>query len=236
MSQLIKLSINDFKLIFRDPSLRIFFGLPVIFFVLTLWFLPNLVEQYEGIIPYLPLIVIFAMFENTQGFCFINTMVFVDEKETNVAKVYGVVPVGKKSFVLSRLAIPYALTLLLNALFLYLQPFFDLSVFTIFLLPALFALIVPVYVLIINVMVKNRLEGLMYIKVVNIFVLLPFAAFFVPAAFKHSFGLLPTHWLYQGAENMLLQKDATLFLFLSFIFFMALLWYLTNRFVKVHFE
>lgn len=236
MNQLIKLSINDFKLIFRDPTLRIFLLLPILFFVLTLWFLPNLVEQYEAIIPYLPLIVIFAMVENTQGFCFLCTMVFVDEKETNVAKVYGVLPVGKKAFILSRLVIPYLLTLFLNALFLYLQAFFEISFFYVIMIPALFALLVPAYVLIINVIVKNRMEGMMYIKVLNIFVLIPFAAFFVPDTFKHGFGLFPTHWLFQGTENLLLDKNPLLFLFLGFILLMILLWYFTNRFVKIHFE
>ena len=94
-------------------------------------------------------------------------MVFVEEKETYVAKVYGVLPVSKRAFVLSRMFIHFVFNIMLNVVLLILQPFFSIGILSVTLVSILSGLIVPIYVLIINVYVKNKVEALMYIKLLN---------------------------------------------------------------------
>ena len=236
MKQLIKVSINDTRLIFRDPTLRVFFVLPLVLYLLVLWFLPSLVEEYSFLTPYLSAILVLAVIENTQTFCIICSMVFVEEKETYVAKVYGVLPVSKRAFVLSRMFIPFVFTIMLNVVLLILQPFFSIGILSVTLVSILSGLIVPIYVLIINVYVKNKVEALMYIKLLNIFVLLPLAAFFLPGYFKIFFGILPTHWLFQSLDNIFKHQNYVVNLIIGYSFFLTLLIYFTNRFVKKHFD
>lgn len=93
-----KLAINDFQLIFREPSLRSFLVLPILLFALVMWFIPYLVHTYDFLVPYIPVMLVVCVIEVTQTFSFISSMVLIEEKETLVAKTYGIVPVSKIGF------------------------------------------------------------------------------------------------------------------------------------------
>jgi fluoroquinolone transport system permease protein len=235
MNQILKLAITDFKIIFRDSSLKSFLFLPILLFVLMIWVVPPLVETYDLLTPYLSLFLVVAIIENTQMFCFISTMVLIDEKETDVAKVYGVVPLTKVEYILSRFLIPYVFTVLLNVIMFAVQPLFVISFGIGFLISCLAALVVPVYVLSINAFVQNRMQGMIYIKAFNMLVLVPIAAFFVPENIKHLFGIFPTHWVFQSIENVTMGNSVILMLTVGFVFFTTLVWLTSKLFIKRHF-
>lgn len=226
---------TDFKLIFRDPSLRAFLVLPVVLFVLIVWLVPRLVAQYDFLEPYLPLFLVVAVIENTQMFSFISSMVLIDEKETEVARNYGVVPLSRWEYLLSRFLLPYLFTFLLNVILFLVQPFFEISLATNLLLSFLTALIVPVYVLGINSIAKNRMQGMVWVKAFNMLVLLPVAAFFVPAPWKFLFGVFPTHWVFQSVELATAGLSIGLLAGIGFVFFGLLLWWLSRLFSERHF-
>lgn len=235
MHQLIKVSLSDFKLIFRDASLRVFLFLPGLIYLLINLFLPWLVSRFEGVSEYVPYVLIVATIENTQMFGFIYSMVLIDEKETEVAKVYGVLPVSKGGFILFRLIIPCLLTVLLTWILLIIQPFYALSLWATLLFSILAGLIVPVYALGISILSKNKMEGMVWIKIFNIAVILPVVAFFVPETFSFLFGVFPTHWAFQGL-NHLIEGSAFLWQAVAgFIYFIVLLVLTARKFSKVHF-
>lgn len=235
MKKLSSLALTDFKLIFRDPSLRSFLALPLLFFAMVLYVLPWLLNKFPEVEAYLPILLCLMLIENTQMFSFINSMVFIDEKETQVNKVYATVPLSTTAFIGSRMLLPYTITVLLNFILLLIQPFYELAVLPSLLLSILIGMIVPIYVMLMTKLVENRMKGMVYIKALNILVLLPFAAFFMPGHLQHTFGLLPTHWCIQAAYD-LFTEDAfvTNFLF-ALLYFVLLLIYLLKRFRGSHF-
>lgn len=235
MKKIFKLSITDFKLIFRDPSLRTFLFFPVILIVLIIWVLPSLVEKYDFLIPFLPVFIIVAAIENTQMFCFISSMVLIDEKESDVAKVYGIVPFTKFQYIISRFLIPYLFTVALNIILFFAQPFYTISLGNNLAISFLTALIVPLYVLSINAIVKNRMQGMVYIKAFNMIVLIPIVAFFVPEKIKHVFGVLPTHWIFQSIDNVVNQLSIVKFTVIGFLFIGGLIWIASKQFIQKHF-
>ena len=235
MKKILKLAFTDFKLIFRDSSLKSFLVLPVILFVLIIWAVPSLLEKYTFLVPYLSLFLVVAVIENTQMFCFINTMVLIDEKESEVAKVYGVVPLSKLEYIVSRFLIPYLFTVALNLILLFVQTICELSVISILLISFLAALVVPVYALAVNSVVQNRMQGMVYVKAFNMLVLMPIAAFFVPEKFVHLFGVFPTHWVFQSIDKATQNLSITLFAAIGFIFFLTLLWLVFLIFIRKHF-
>lgn len=236
MKKIIKLSLIDFKLIFRDPALRTFLFFPLILISLIIWALPALVMKHDFLLPYLPVFLVVAVIENTQMFCFISSMVLIDEKESDVAKVYGVVPFTKWQFIISRFLIPYFFTVLLNIVLLKIQPFYIISLSSNLAISLLTGLIVPIYVLAINAIVKNRMQGMVYIKAFNMLVLIPIAAFFVPETFKHFFGFFPTHWIFQSVDNVTKGLSIATVSIIGFIFLGLLLWFVSKQFVKNHFN
>jgi len=235
MSKILKLAITDFNLIFRDSSLRSFFFLPIIIFAFIIWVVPYLVETYDFLLPYLPVFLAVAVIENTQMFCFISTMVLIDEKETDVAKVYGVVPLTKEAYIFSRFLIPYFFTVFLNIAMLLAQPFYVIPFGIVILISCLAALVVPVYVLAINSIVQNRMQGMVYVKAFNMLVLIPLAVFFVPENIRHLFGIFPTHWLYQSIDYAVQGFSAIYVLVIGFAYFTILFWFISRLFVKKHF-
>ncbi|MCB0644464.1 MAG: hypothetical protein KDC44_22625 [Phaeodactylibacter sp.] len=235
MKKILKLAFTHTKLIFRDPSLRAFLVLPVVLFVLIVWLVPRLVAQYDFLEPYLPLFLVVAVIENTQMFSFISSMVLIDEKETEVARNYGVVPLSKWEYLLSRFLIPYSFTVLLNVILFLVQPFYDIAFGTNLLLSLLTGLIVPAYVLGINSIAKNRMQGMVWIKAFNMLVLIPIAAFFVPQQWKHIFGIFPTHWVFQSVEAVTAGLSIALPALLGFVFFAGLMWVLSRLFIQRHF-
>ncbi|GAA5033255.1 hypothetical protein GCM10011506_25240 [Marivirga lumbricoides] len=236
MQKLLKLALMDFKLIFRDPSLKSFLALPLLLFAIVIFGFPYLVTEFEGVKPYLDVMMVVVLVENTQMFCFINSMVLLDEKETEVSKVYGIVPLSIFEFITSRFLFPYLFTLLLNVAMLEVQTFYEVPLMQNLLLSAIAALIVPVYALGINSFVKNRMQGMVYAKAFNILVLIPFAAFFVPEQFKWAFGLFPTHWLFQGMDQLLAGNSPFLNLGIATAYLLILLIVLSKTFKRSHFS
>lgn len=235
MKKIAKLALTDFKLIFRDPTLRSFLALPVLLFLLVVYLVPYLADTYEALAPYLPLFLIVGAIENTQLFCFISSIVLIDEKESDVAKVYGVVPMSKGQYILSRFMIPYLFTVLLNVILFAVQPLFSIGWGLNLILSLLSALIVPVYALAINSMVENRIKGMVYIKAFNMVVLIPIAAFFVPDSFSHLFGILPTHWIFQSIEQVALGSLPWWMPLIGFAFFAVLTVWVARVFIRRHF-
>lgn len=235
MKKILKLAITDFKLIFRDPSLRSFLFFPIILMTLIVWVLPTLVQKQDFLIPFIPVFLIVAAIENTQMFSFISSMVLIDEKESDVAKVYAIVPFTKFNYIISRFLLPYLFTVTLNVVLFSIQPFYTITLGNILVISTLTALIVPLYVLSINAIVKNRMQGMVYIKAFNMIVLLPIAAFFVPEKMKHIFGILPTHWIFQSIDNLVRGIPIANFAIIGFVFIGVLIGIASKRFIQKHF-
>jgi len=235
MKQLLKVSISDFKMIFRAPSLRIFFALPIMILLVTNVFLPWLIGKFPLVEDYAIYVVVLATIEVTQMFGFIYSMVLIEEKEQEVSKVYGIMPISRIAFSLSRLLISVLITIVLTALILQIQPFYEISILQSLLFGAMAGLVVPAYVLSVALMSKNKMEGMVWIKVVNIAVVLPTVAFFVPQGFTWLFGILPTHWAFQGLYQLFIGQGFVLHLVIGTVFFIILISLLVQRFAKNHF-
>lgn len=235
MKKIFSLALADFKIIFRDPSLKSFLFLPILLFALIVWAVPPLVESYDFLADYLYLFLVVAVIENTQMFSFISSMVLVDEKENMVNKVFGIVPLKKSEFILSRFLLPYTFTVLLNIILLSVQTLIPISIVQLLTVSFVAALVVPAYAMAVNSFVKNRMQAMIYIKAINMLVLLPIAAFFIPGNLKHLFGILPTHWLFQSIQAITVNESPNILLLVSLLFFALLIVFMAKLFSKRHF-
>jgi fluoroquinolone transport system permease protein len=235
MKQLIKLSVSDFKIIFRDLSLRVFLFMPIFIFLVINYFLPFLIIKFPVFEDYVIYVIIVATIELVQMFGFIYSMVLIDEKETEVAKIYGVLPVSKFWFIIFRLIIPMIITAILTWLILMVQPFYDLSPFSLVIFAALTGLTVPVYVIGIVNMCKNRMEGMVWIKVFNVIVLIPIAAFFIPDTLQKLIGVFTTHRVFQSMYSIINAEIYQWQIILGMLYFIVLLYILARKFSVKHF-
>ena len=235
MLSYLKLSLSDFKLIFRDKTLQFFLLMPLLVFAVLNLFLPYLVAQFPVVEDYVSFVVIVATIEVTQMFGFIYAMVLIDEKETQVSKVYGVLPVSKIAYVLSRFILPVLITILITWLILLVQPFYDLSPALTLVFSVLSGLIVPVYSISVAILSKNRMEGMVWIKVFNLIVIIPIAAFFLPKAWTWLMAIFPTYWAFQSLDDLIVGQAFWMNYLIGFAFLMLLTMLAARRFAKVHF-
>lgn len=235
MEKLIKVALNDFKLIFRDGSLRFFFIFPVLSIFVVRYGFPYVADSFEVLRGYIPILLMAATMQSSLMFGFIYSMVLIDEKDTKVAKVYGVLPVSNFWFVISRLVAPFAFSTFGTFLMLLVEPFYGLSIVENLVYSALAGLVAPVMALFVATVAKNKIEGMTWQKLFNLPVSLPLLAFFVPASVSFLFAILPTHWAYQGFSRMIVGEGFLFFFAVGFFYSFVLIWILGRRFSVSHF-
>lgn len=235
MNQLLNISISDFKLVFRDPSLRTFLFMPVLVLLIIDVFLPWLAGEYEVVTEYVPYVIMAASLQTSTMFGFIYCMVFIDEKDTQVSKMYGILPVSKFYFILFRLLIPFLMSTFMTFVLLYGQPFFEMSAIGALIFALLAALVAPVFALSISILSKNKMTGMTWFKLINLLATLPLLAYFIPGSLGNIFGIVPTYWLFNGLEAAFITGDSLLPVGIGFLFSTLLLILLTLRFVRSHF-
>ncbi len=236
MEKLINTSLNDFKLVFRDKSLRLFFIFPILNLLVIRYGVPYLAEHFEGAKDYIHVIVMAITMQGALIFGFIYSMVLIDEKDTQVAKVYGILPISKFWFVIFRLIAPFLFSAIATFLLLLVEPFYGISLGMNFIYSALTGLVAPMMALFVAMMAKNKIEGMTWQKLFNMPVSLPLLAFFVPASFSFVFGILPTHWAYQGFNGLINGESYAFYLFVGFAYSFLLITLMAQKFSKVHFH
>lgn len=236
MEKLIKVAINDFKLVFRDRSLRFFFIFPVLNLLVVRYGFPFVTDTFVVLKDYIAVLLMAVSMQGSLIFGFIYSMVLIDEKDTHVAKVYGVLPVSKFWFVIFRLIAPFLFSTLATFLILIVEPFFGISIVPNLIYSALSGLVAPMMVLFVAITAKNKIEAMTWQKLFNLPVSLPLLAFFVSPSYIIIFGILPTHWAYQGFENLIIGNIYIIFFLIGFIYSLLIIGLMARIFSKIHFR
>ena len=236
MKKLTKVAINDFRLVFRDNSLKIFILLPLLNFLVIRYALPHIVKIFEVLQNYIFIILMLATMQGSIAFGFIYSMVLVDEKDTNVAKVYGILPISKFWFVVFRLIPPFLLAIIATFLLLLVEPFYGLSLVPNLVYSILTGLIAPLMILFIAIIAKNKIEAMTWQKLFNLPLFLPLLAFFAPTSFSLVFAVFPTFWAYQVFNFLINGENFWIYLFIGFSHSILLLVLMIKRFIRNHFN
>ena len=236
METLIKVAINDFRLVFRDNSLKIFLALPLLTLVIVKYAVPYIVGIYPVIKDYIPIILMMATTQGSTAFGFIYSMVLVDEKDTNVAKVYGILPISKVWFVVFRLIPPFVLATLTTFLLLLVEPFYGFPVIQSLVYSMLVGLIVPLMIMFVAIPAKNKMEAMTWQKIFNLPIVLPIAAFYVPASFSFLFMIFPTFWAFQGLDSLINSGNFWLYMLIGFAQSILFIGLMVQRFTRNHFS
>lgn len=236
MKKLVTVAINDFRLVFRDTSLKIFIFLPLLILVVIRYGAPYVVGVFPGMQAYINVILMLATMQGSITFGFIYSMVLVDEKDTNVAKVYGILPVSKFWFVVFRLIPPFLLATLATFLLLLVEPFYGLSTISSLGYSILAGLAAPLMTLFIATIAQNKIEAMTWQKLFNLPLFLPILAFFVPASFSFVFAIFPTFWAYQGFDALINGGNFGFYMLIGLAHSLMFIVLLIRKFTLVHFR
>jgi fluoroquinolone transport system permease protein len=236
MKTLVMVAINDFRLVFRDSSLKIFIILPLMTLLVVRYAVPHIAGMYPGIEAYIPIILMLATMQGATAFGFIYSMVLVDEKDTAVARVYGILPVSKFWFVVFRLFPPFALATIATFLLLVAEPFFGFPWVASFVYSILAGLTAPIMTLFVATVSNNKIEAMTWQKLFNLPLFLPVLVFFVPVSISFVFAIFPAFWAYKGFDALINGGVFWLFMLAGFVHSLVLIVLVINRFTRNHFR
>ena len=236
MDKLIRVAINDFRLVFRDNSLKIFLALPLMTLVIIRYAVPYIASIYGILQDYISVILMLATMQGSTAFGFIYSMVLVDEKDTSVAKVYGVLPISQFWFVVFRLIPPFGLAALSTFLLLLVEPFYGLPVIPALIYSLLAGLVAPIMTLFVAMLAKNKIEAMTWQKLFNLPLVMPILAFYLPISISFIFAVSPTFWAYQGLNALIEGGRFWVHMLIGFTLSILLTVLMIKKFTGSHFR
>lgn len=132
---------------------------------------------------------------------FSGAVVALGEMETGIVKCLIVTPLGKKGYLFSRIGLPAVIAGLYD---LFIVTFFSLTEipFLETVILSFFSVIMAIVVcMFILAFARNRLEGMVFIKLCGFFVTGIPVPFFVHSDLKYLAGIFPSFWITQYAMN-----------------------------------
>lgn len=166
------------------------FGVPALERYLTAYY-----SRPYVLAPYYGLFDIYFTFILPIMYCFIATMVMLEEKDDNAASYLAVTPLGKDGYIVSRLVITTAISFVMTVVFLAVFKLSDLSVITMIMLSLSGAVQGLIITLIVVVLSSNKLEGFAVTKLSVIILLGVFAPYFIRTNVQYLLSFLPSYWI-----------------------------------------
>ncbi len=232
MNQLLTLSANDFRMVFRDPMLRLFLFLPLLVLALVVWFVPVLFAAYPVVRQYDYVILMLACMQTSTMFGFINGFVFLEEKDENVFAALRVMPVSAGMLVGMRMLLGFAIACLMNVVLLRLTPWVTMGWGQTILLAAQYATLAPLLALLVATFAQNKVEGLAQFKLYNFMLNLPVLIYFLPYKLLHALAVVPTYWTFRSVEALHNDGNFLFFYGLGTLVYGALLFGLVRLFER----
>lgn len=182
------------------------FGVPALERYLTSYYSkPYVLEPYYGLFD------IYFTFILSFMYCFIASMVILEEKDDNVSNYLAVTPLGKGGYIFSRLVIPTIISFIITAVFLPVFKLSDLSAVTMIMLSLSGAVQGLISTLLVIVISTNKLEGFAVTKLSVIILLGVYAPYFIRSNTQYILSFLPTYWIGRAVyENQLIYIAAAL--------------------------
>ena len=118
MNRLLLLGANDFRMVFRDPMLRLFLFLPLLIVGMIGWMLPLVFDRFPVVGDYGYVILMWACMQTATMFGFINGFVFLEEKDDGVFTALRVMPVSAPMLLGFRMGLGVVMTTAVNLILL----------------------------------------------------------------------------------------------------------------------
>lgn len=233
---LLKLSLGDFKLIFREKSLRLFFFGPVLILVVLTYVFPPLIAEFPAIGDYKIFIIMGALTQTSVMFGMIYSMVFIEEKETGVSSVFGVLPVNHFLLSTMRMLIPTLMSISITGIVLLLQPLYPLQPIDLWSVSITGGLLTILISLMVAIQSSNKMEGMTWFKAINLIIILPVASFFIPQPFNYLFAIIPTYWPFKFLHDLSMGTPAYIDIMTGIVYSIVVSIVLISMFTKRHYS
>ena len=225
----------DIKFLRGDPMLILSMMVPLILWALMHFIFPVLEKVIMGqwnvdISPYYNqagtffLMVIPMMIGMVYGF------ILLDERDAGIITAISVTPTGKKGYLMIRMGMPTALSLIFIILYLYLLQLTGvLGVFQLIIISILVSSQSLVLLLVLGAIAHNKVMGMAISKGFGILLMGPLLDYGLPAPFNWFGAYSPLFW---ASRSLLVESTERFWIYasLTFIFHLLIIWILFRKF------
>jgi fluoroquinolone transport system permease protein len=207
------LIINDLKQIFREGFLRVFLFMPLLLLLLSMYGIAPMLEAVPALKPYGFLFVQFAAVQGAIMMAFIMSAVLLEEKESDVHRVYRILPLSVVQLMAVRLCFSGVLSFTTAYFILLLNGVHALNAWEA--VPAALPLFAfgPLFTLLVVAFSKNRMEGMTFFKGFDLLVILPAVYYLTDHPGREWLRLLPTLWIFEGMKPAATHAHLVAFVF-----------------------
>ena len=206
---------NDLKHIFRDSTLLFFLFMPFVLLVFIRSFVPYLTEYYPVVSDYHLMIMMGAGIQTCTLFGFIISFIILDEKDENVLQVIRILPMSPYYFLVYRLLFGFIGSFMGAWIVIQFSEIAHPGNLNAILLAIQYGLISPMICLLVTSLAKNKIEGMAFFKIINLFLLLPILFFFFDYNIRYGLAIFPTFWTFRSYEAFFLEENGATSLFLT---------------------
>ncbi len=171
MLQLIHLK-NDLRQIIRDPIMAIFMILPliliVVFKLIVTLLIPFILTHVEfDVSPYLHYVFVFVVIMCGSMLGIVSGFMMIDERDGNITQLMSVTPLGRSGYLINRLFLASALSVLYSILSYYVLDVVELPVISVLFLSLLSSIYSVIVGLLIFTFADDKVKGLTFAKAIN---------------------------------------------------------------------
>lgn len=185
---------HDLRLTWRESSTRIFLLMPLLFFALLQWAVPELLRVFPMVASWSGLLLDGIVLQGGLMFGFVSGFLLLDEKDLRIIPIYRVAPIPFHKLLLLKMAFPFLATFLFAAASLAWNPIHRLGGPYLLVAALHFGLITPLLGLVVAALSKNKIEGLTWFKLMDLVLVVPFLGFFLPKPWNYLLRIFPSHW------------------------------------------
>jgi len=165
----------DMRRLMRDPILRLFMTIPFITLAAVKFFLligePILYRRTGFVLsPYYGYILAVVITFSPYILGTVTAFLMIDERDESIYELMSVMPIGYAGYITNRLLIPFSLSIVYSVLSYILLDIFRLPLLQVILIALLSAIQGVVVTLFMFSLADNKVQGLTYSKVLNLFV------------------------------------------------------------------
>jgi fluoroquinolone transport system permease protein len=189
----------DLRSIQRDPLLRWMFAAPVGMALVLRWGTPYAASEVQRLLGF-DLVPYYGLLLSVIGtllpvlFGMVIGFLLLDQRDDRTLTALQVTPLTLTGYLVYRVAMPIALSLLLTPLVLAVAGLVDLGLGALVLFALAVAPLAPLFALFLASVAENKVQGFALQKAAGVVLLPPAIAYFVAPPWQLLFGLAPTYW------------------------------------------
>jgi len=189
----------DARSIWRDDLLPWVMLVPLVLGVAVRFLIPYvtaLIRQSTGfdLTPYYPLLLSLLAMTMPLMAGMVIGFLLLDQRDDHTLMALQVTPLGLDGYLLCRLGLPLALSVLFTAVMFPLTGLAGLGWIELLLVALSAAPLAPLMALFLVLFAENKVQGFALTKAMGVIMVPPMVAYFVPGIWHWVFGIVPTFW------------------------------------------